>query len=159
MGYIAIPIPVDRLTPADYAERIHSSQIVLAHDWRGNYQLVAATDLHAFDVSAFSDWAPLYVGRMAELPAVRALNKSESEFTLEIDEQSPWAFRIAPAPCADTSTDTWPAILDANWRELPEDTVINNITGDRVGAGRIVAIDGLEGEPRRSQKQTIPYTC
>ena len=153
-AHIAIPIPTDRLTPADYADRIHSSQVLVAWNDTGDFRLLLASALQSTNLSTFTHLAPLYVGRLAdnERPTLRALNDQECEFTLTLDEQSPWDFRIAPAPITTTLTDTWPAILDPNWRELPEDTTKDTLTTETLGQGRTAALDGHEGAPRRSQK-------
>lgn len=152
-AYLAIPIPCDQLTPADWHERIHDAEFVLAYDTDGRFQIAASSAVQSLSPSAFPRLAPLYVGKLTERPAVTALNEWECEFKLELAEKSPWDFRIAPAPAPVPITDTWPATLSANWRTLPEDSIEDMLTeDDEVGAGRIAPVDGQEGQAFRKQK-------
>lgn len=148
---VAIPIPCDQLAPADWHDRIHSAEFVLARDNVGGFQIVASSAVQSLNPSAFSSFAPLFVGRLTEQPAITALNDWESQFSLTLAEQSPWDFRIAPAPAAAPIGPDWPGTLSANWRTLPETAVADSLETDEVGSGRPAAIDGQEGQPRRTQ--------
>lgn len=151
-AYIAIPIPCDQLAWMDWPERIHNAEFVLNYDGADSFSILASSALVAPPPLPFL--APLFVGKIDgdERPTVTALNDYECEFSMQLVEKSPWDFRITPAPPAATLTDQWPATLSPNWRTLPEDSITDMITQEEVGAGRLAAIDGQEGQPYRTQK-------
>lgn len=145
--YVGLPIFPDRLTPAEWGVRIFDAQWVVNYDATG-FSIHAANAVPAEPTRAWL--APLLVGRLAQRPRLRALNEEESQCSMRLLERSPWDFRIAPAAEAGVGAD-WPALLQANWRELPESLVEDVLEYEDVGDGRVEAVDGQEATTRRRQ--------
>lgn len=144
--YVGLPIFVDQLAPARWAEKIYDAQWVLNYDETG-YSLHARDDLPEAPVRRW--FAPLIVGRLQQRPKLTPLDDQKAQAALRLVERSPWDFRIAPATQA-VGAD-WPEALDANWRELPQDWTEDVIVYQDVGAGRVEALDGQEGAVNRAQ--------
>lgn len=149
--FVGLPLFVDRLHVSEWGERIFDAQFVLNYDATG-YTIHAA---NAVPAEPAREWlAPLMVGRLTERPRLKALNQDESEFRLRLIERSPWDYRIAPAAEAGVGAD-WPALLEANWRELPESATEDTLYYEQIGDGRVEALDGQEGAVRRSQRMLV----
>lgn len=152
-SYVGVPIVIDVLNKDTWGDKIHNAQWVLEYDETG-YEIHAADALPPNPSRAY--FAPLFVGRLKQRPALRPADLGVSQFELELLERSPWDFRIAPAPQALDGVD-WPAALEANWRELPEDATEQGITYHDVGDTRVEGVNGLEDATARTQ--SILVTC
>lgn len=147
--YVGLPIFVDQLVPGRWAEKIYDAQWVLNYDETG-YSIHASDDLPEVPVRRW--FAPLIVGRLQQRPKLTALSDERAQYALRLLERSPWDFRIAPAnPAPEVVEVDWPAALEANWKELPQDWTEDILEYDDVGDGRVEALDGQDGNVRRAQ--------
>lgn len=152
-AYIGLPLFPDNLPVSRWSERICEPLYVINYDPSG-YQIYAADALPAEPAYAF--YAPLLVGRRVERPKITPLDVANCRFALRVIERSPWGYRIGIAPEGVVAAN-WPATLEANWRQLPEDGTEDTIEYQDVGDGRIEGIDGDEGEMYRTQRMLV--TC
>ncbi len=149
--FVGMPLPMDKLSPSDWSDRIHDSEWVVNYDQTG-YSIHAKASIPATPARAFL--APLMVGRFAERPTLKLLNRKTVQFTVRLAERSPWDFRIAPAPEAGIGAN-WPASLVPNWTTRPEDSTSDILIYEQVGDGRVDAVDGQEGVVARSQSFAV----
>ncbi len=148
--YVGLPMFMDQLEPARWAERIYDAQWVLNYDETG-YAIYAA---NAIPGAPARRWlAPLLVGRLSDRPVLQARTDREAQYTLRLLEKSPWDYRVAPAAEGAVSVN-WPAALQDrdNWRELPQSGTEEIMVYEDLGDGRIEAADGQEGTTRRTQQ-------
>lgn len=150
--YVGLPIFVDQLAPAQWAEKIYDAQWVINYDETG-YSIHASDDLPEAPVRRW--FAPLIVGRLQQRPKFTTLSDQRAQYQLRLFERSPWDFRIAPA--AEVIGVDWPLALEANWKELPQDWTEDVLVYDDVGSGRVEALDGQDGNVRRAQSFLV--TC
>lgn len=151
--YIGMPMPCDQLEPARWGEKIFDAQWVVEYDETG-YAIHARDALPGAPARRW--FAPLIVGRFSVRPKLKVLNQDEAQVTVRLLERSPWDFRLTPAVEGEVSAD-WPAALEANWRELPEDATEDGLTYEDVADGRVEGIDGVEKVVRRRQRFLV--TC
>lgn len=146
--FVGLPLAVDQLAPAEWATRTHDAEWVVNYDETG-YTIHAKDSIPAEPARAWL--APLVVGRLAERPRLTPMDEGQAMLRLKLIERAPWDFRIAPAAEAGVGAD-WPALLEANWRELPGDWTEDFLTYEDLGDGRVEAVDGQEGAVRRGQE-------
>lgn len=150
-SYIGVPIFVDQLPAALWGTKIHDAQWVIEYDETGY-------EIHAWDalppVPTYRWFAPLLIGRRSERPRLTPRADGGAQFKLTLLERTPWDFRIKPAAEVLTGVD-FPADLEVNWRELPQDWTEDINVYEDVGDGRVEGVGGQEGITVRVQQALV----
>lgn len=148
--FFGMPMFMDQLAPASWAQRIYDAQWVLNYDETG-YAIYAANAIPAEPVRRWL--APLLVGRLQQRPVLQAKTNLRAQCSLRLLEKSPHDYRVAPAAEGVVSAN-WPAALADrdNWRELPQSSTEEIMEYEEIGDGRMEAADGQEGTTRRTQQ-------
>jgi hypothetical protein len=164
-GYIALPLPFDRLRVDHWRTgaipRIYEARQVIVTESSGLASIHAAADItngflqNLAAVDPDATLAPLFAGRLKSRPILKALTNRHAQADLTLLEESPWAYRLAPATFTPPPGLDWPASLAANWSAAPEDSTTDTLDFTPIGNARLKAIDGQEGAITRSQKFTL----
>jgi hypothetical protein len=92
---IGIPLWIDALPVARWAERIYDAQhVVNFHPTTGDFTIYAAGSIPGSPTHPLL--APLLIGRWKERPPARAASRKVGTVEITITEASPWSCRIAP---------------------------------------------------------------
>ncbi len=132
---IAVPLWVDRLSGADWAERIHTGLILRLSDGA----VLARDD----DLDDQEDYVPLLVGRFEAQPDLAPWGKeSGAALQLTLVDDSPWDYRVEINATAVAGT--WPASLVPNYTSTLKDRSDAARTYEEIGRGRERGIEGQE---------------
>lgn len=155
-AYIAIPMPMDRLTPANWPQRIYTSDWTVILPAAGEPSIVGTATLNTAALPADTRIAPLYVGRFKRRPPFTPASRKYAQASITLVEESPWTYRLTPhiPPGFPAIPLDWPAAIAANWHTAPEDSIIDSLAYTQIGNTRITSVEGQEGRPRRVQKFT-----
>lgn len=151
-GLVGMPLWVDALPVARWAERIYDPQQVINFDpVSGAFALYAAGSLPASP--AYPLYAPLLLGRWDQRPTARALTAKNAELEVTLKEASPYSCRIS----VNTQAGGWTAAPD--WSSPPEETsayALEQIALDGVGA-REVGLDAVNAAPQWTQRGQFTF--
>lgn len=142
---VAIPLMPDVRDEATWAARVYDAEYFLNWD-DGGYQILAKGTAGPY---TYTWLAPMLVGRLRDRPRLETLNDEEARFTLTVVEDSPWIYRIAPAP--ESVGTNWPAALEPNWTRVV-DFSEDQIELSKIGEGRESVVSGDEGVMRWGQE-------
>jgi hypothetical protein len=134
-GWVGIPIWHDRLSGADWADRIYDAQRLID-------LTTPAIVAHDAELDPEHIYAPLLVGHIDELPELPALSQRLVDFTFLLVEDSPWAFRMGIN--ATGVAGTWPEELEPDWSSSPVDQPEKPLAFSQIGDQRERNIDNEE---------------
>ncbi|MDR1789660.1 MAG: DUF2163 domain-containing protein [Opitutaceae bacterium] len=179
--YIGIPLPMDKLPPERWGERVHDAEFVINFDDAGAFAIFHKTELP--DIPPHPWLAPLLVGRFDKRPELKLITDQSFATSFTLVENSPWEMRTAPATqtwehgwpsevIAAVSLDAvnypqgitgginydsdknrwWPWFLTPDWASPPTETTDTIVEYKAVGRGRLAAVEGAAGGVRKTQE-------
>lgn len=137
---VALPLWPDKLPAAHYMAR---------RKWAAQHWLNVntATGAYALDEDGgHAESVGLLVGALVDRPRVVGKTDREMDFTIRLEEDSPWESRVDIHELAHATWD-----FPANWRERPQESSRWRMQRRRLGQGRRFARIGTEGATKRTQ--------
>lgn len=134
-GLVAVPLWVDRLSGADWDDRIHTGLILRLSDG-----VVLARDAVLDDAL---DYVPLLVGKLESQPDLVPWGQDAGASTqVTVVDDSPFDYRVDINAAAVAGT--WPAALVPNTTAPLKDRSDSGLTYEDIGRGRERGVEGQE---------------
>jgi hypothetical protein len=147
---VGIPLWPDVQLVGNWADRKYNAQYVVNYDDESDdFEIYAAGAVP--DDPPYPYLAPLMIGRWKERPTATAVGAAVATIPLEIDEMSPWAFRIA----INTLGDAWTA--EPNVIDSVRDTSYYPVSLIQVSQAREAAVDEQNLAPRWKQEGDFTF--
>jgi hypothetical protein len=147
---VGVPLWPDVQLAANWADRKYEAQYVVNYDDETDaFEIYAKADLP--DEPPYPYIAPLLIGRWTERPTATAVGVAAATIPIEIQEMSPWAFRIG----INTLGDAWTA--EPNVIDSVRDTSYYPVSLIQVSQAREAAIDEMNLAPRWKQEGDFTF--